>query len=235
MGGCWSEPGASREVSFNSHNNRSRVGLNRVTVTTIAMNEFKLLPRELYLPSAKIVAPELLGHFLLRRTRAGICGGPIVETEAYVCGDPACHGAPGLTPRNRVMFGEPGHAYVYFIYGNHYCMNVVCCPPGVAEAVLIRAIEPEFGQEVMARNRKARSELELTNGPGKLCQAMDIKRVLDGADLCDRDSVLFVAENPRVTEFRKRRGRLKISKRIGLTKAASRLLRFYLAGSASVS
>ena len=199
------------------------------------MNGFKPLTREFYLPSAKIVAPKLLGHWLLRRTDAGICGGPIVETEAYICGDPACHGAPGLTPRNHVMFGEPGHAYVYFIYGNHYCMNVVCCPPAVAEAVLIRAIEPEFGREIMGQNRKARNTVELTNGPGKLCQAMDIKRVLDGADLCARNSVLFVAENPRVKEFRRKRGPMVTGKRIGLTKAASLLLRFYLEGSESVS
>jgi DNA-3-methyladenine glycosylase len=199
------------------------------------MNEFKPLPREFYLPSAKVVAPKLLGHWLLRRTEAGLCGGPIVETEAYIRGDAACHGAPGLTPRNRVMFGEPGHAYVYFIYGNHYCMNVVCCPKGVAEAVLIRAIEPEFGLEVMEQNRKARSALELTNGPGKLCQAMDIERVLDGADLCDSKSVLFVAENPRIREFRRKRTPLVTGKRIGLTKAAELLLRFYLEGSKSVS
>jgi DNA-3-methyladenine glycosylase len=199
------------------------------------MNEFKPLPREFYLPSAKVVAPKLLGHWLLRRTQAGICGGPIVETEAYIRGDAACHGAPGLTPRNQVMFGEPGHAYVYFIYGNHYCMNVVCCPPGVAEAVLIRAIEPEFGQEVMAQNRKAKSRLELTNGPGKLCQAMDITRALDGTDLCDSGSVLFIEENPRAKEFRRKRRPMITGKRIGLTKAASLLLRFYLDGSGSVS
>jgi DNA-3-methyladenine glycosylase len=199
------------------------------------MNEFKPLPREFYLPSAKVVAPKLLGHWLLRRTDAGLCGGPIVETEAYIRGDAACHGAPGLTPRNRVMFGEPGHAYVYFIYGNHYCMNTVCCPKGVAEAVLIRALEPDFGLEVMEQNRKARSALELTNGPGKLCQAMDIERVLDGADLCDGSSVLFIAENPQVGEFRRKRGPMVTGKRIGLTKAAELLLRFYLDGSASVS
>ena len=105
-------------------------------------------------------------------------------------GDPACHGAPGPTARNRVMFGEPGHAYVYLIYGNYFCMNVVCQPPGVAEAVLIRAVEAALGEESMLKRRPVAAPRDLTNGPGKLCLALDIDRGLDGVDLCDVDSPL---------------------------------------------
>ena len=112
------------------------------------MNTFRALPRRFYHPSAEVVAPRLLGHWLIRNLPEGPCGGPIVEVEAYLADDPACHGAPGLTARNRVMFGPPGYAYVYLIYGYHFCVNAVCQPAGVAEAVLIRAVEPEIGTEL---------------------------------------------------------------------------------------
>jgi DNA-3-methyladenine glycosylase len=131
------------------------------------MRSFKPLPRHFYEPSASVVAPALLGHWLIRNTPSGPCGGPIVETEAYLVGDAACHGAPGPTARNRVMFGEPGHAYVYLIYGNYFCMNLVCQPPGVAEAVLIRAVEAALGEESMLKRRPVAAARELTNGPGK--------------------------------------------------------------------
>jgi DNA-3-methyladenine glycosylase len=147
------------------------------------MGELALLPRSFYEPSARKVAPGLLGHWLLRRTPSGWCGGLIVETEAYLCGDAACHAASGLTPRNRVMFGPPGHAYVYFIYGAHYCVNAVCCPGGIAEAVLIRALEPGTGLEFLRHHRTVGRIEQLTNGPAKLCEAMAIDRKLDGADL----------------------------------------------------
>jgi DNA-3-methyladenine glycosylase len=199
------------------------------------MRNFKPLPRGFYEPSAKVVAPALLGHWLIRNTPSGLCGGPIVETEAYLVGDPACHGAPGPTARNRVMFGEPGHAYVYLIYGNYFCMNVVCQPPGVAEAVLIRAVEVALGEESMRKRRPVAAPRNLTNGPGKLCLAMDIDRGLDGVDLCDVHSPLYVARNPRVANFRKERGSVVITTRVGLTKAAHLALRFYLEGSAFVS
>jgi DNA-3-methyladenine glycosylase len=199
------------------------------------MRSFKPLPRHFYKPSAKVVAPALLGHWLIRNTPSGPCGGPIVETEAYLVGDPACHGAPGPTARNRVMFGEPGHAYVYLIYGNYFCMNVVCQPPGVAEAVLIRAVEVALGEESMLKRRPVAAPRDLTNGPGKLCLAMDIERGLDGAHLCDVHSPLFVARNPAVEDFRKERGPVVTTTRVGLTKAAHLPLRFYLEGSAFVS
>src|ERR1044072_8785931 len=113
------------------------------------MKQFSPLPQSFYEPSARKGARELLGHFLIRNFPAGPCGGAIVETEAYLINDPACHGAPGPTARNRVMFGAPGHGYVYLIYGLHFCVNAVCRPTGVAEAVLIRAIEPTFGEDWM--------------------------------------------------------------------------------------
>ena len=199
------------------------------------MRSFRALPRRFYKPSAEVVAPALLGHWLVRNTPAGPCGGAIVETEAYLVGDPACHGAPGPTARNRVMFGEPGHAYVYFIYGNHYCVNVVCRPTGVAEAVLIRAVEAGLGEEFMRARRRVEAARDLTNGPGKLCMALDIDRGLDGVDVCDAHSGLFVARNPAVAKFRRERGPVFTTVRVGLTKAADLPLRFYLAGSPFVS
>ena len=199
------------------------------------LKSFRPLPRRFYEPSAKVVAPALLGHWLIRRAAQGLCGGAIVETEAYLADDPACHGARGATARNRVMFGAPGHGYVYLIYGNYFCMNPVCRPAGVAEAVLIRAVEVDLGEELMRERRPVEATRDLTNGPGKLCQAMDIDRGLDGSDLCDVNSPLFIARNPAVKKFRRERGPVVTTARIGLTKAADLPLRFYLAGSAYVS
>src|SRR6266568_5581110 len=135
------------------------------------MTPFKPLPRAFYEPSAKLVAPKLLGHWVVRNTLAGPSGGIIVETEAYLSNDPACHGAPGPTPRNKVMFGSPGHGYVYLIYGYHFCVNAVCRPAGIAEAVLIRAVEITCGEQSLLCHRLVSNPLELTNGPAKLCQA----------------------------------------------------------------
>lgn len=199
------------------------------------MKSFSPLPRSFYAPSARVVAAELLGHFLIRNTPKGPCGGAIVETEAYLVGDAACHAAPGPTKRNRVMFGHPGHAYVYLIYGFHFCVNAVCRPAGVAEAVLIRAVEAEVGNELMSAYRPAGAVRELTNGPGKLCQAMNITRTLDGVDLCNAKSELFIAENTDIKKFRKEKGPMAVTKRIGITKAADLPLRFYLRGSEFVS
>src|SRR5437899_5863904 len=199
------------------------------------MNRFIALPRSFYQPSAKVVAGQLLGHWLIRNTPAGPCGGVIVETEAYLRDDPACHGFPGPTARNRVLFGRPGHGYVYLIYGYHFCANAVCRPTGVAEAVLIRAIEPTLGQELLRRQRLVTDVRNLTNGPAKLCEAMQIDRSLDGIDLCDSGSALFIASNPRVEEFRKEFGPMITTPRIGITRAAALSLRFFLKGSPYVS
>jgi DNA-3-methyladenine glycosylase len=133
------------------------------------------------------------------------------------------------------MFGHPGHAYVYLIYGFHFCVNAVCRPAGTAEAVLIRAVEATVGEQWMAAHRTVSKPRELTNGPGKLCQAMNITRTLDGADLCDAKAELFIAENPEVKKFRKENGPIVTTTRIGITKAAALPLRFYLEGSEFVS
>lgn len=199
------------------------------------MIEFEPLPRTFYEPSAKLVAPALLGHWLVRKTAQGLCGGPIVETEAYLRGDPACHAAPGLTRRNRVMFGPPGHAYVYLIYGYHYCVNAVCMPAGTAEAVLIRAVEARFGEDILDRQRSVAARTQLTNGPAKLCQAMAIDLALDGADLCDPRSALSIGCNPDANAYRKKHGPLVTTTRIGISRAAHLPLRFYLEASQFVS
>jgi DNA-3-methyladenine glycosylase len=196
--------------------------------------KFTPLPRRFYQPSAEAVAPALLGHFLIRRTPGGFAGGPMVETEAYLCGDPACHAAGGLTPRNRSMFGPPGHGYVYLIYGYHFCFNAVCQASGVGEAVLVRALEPEFGLDFM-RARRPVAERALSSGPAKLCQALAIDRSLDAADLCDSESEIFIARNPAQRKFLEERGPMVTTTRIGISQAADRPLRFYLEGSQWVS
>jgi DNA-3-methyladenine glycosylase len=199
------------------------------------MPEFEPLPRSFYVPSAKSVAPRLLGHYLLRRTPNGLAGGPIVETEAYITGDPGCHGFIGSTPRNRAMFGPPGHAYIYLIYGFYHCLNAVCRPENQGEAILIRAIEATFDPVWMRANRPVDKDTALTSGPGKICVALDLDRTHDNADLCDTNSPVFIAENPSVKKFRRRLGPMITTTRIGLTLAADWPLRFYLAGSPFVS
>jgi DNA-3-methyladenine glycosylase len=133
------------------------------------------------------------------------------------------------------MWGAPGYAYVYFIYGNHCCVNTVCRPEGIAEAVLIRAIEPSFGIDIMQSKRKVKRLIDLTNGPGKLCAAMAIDRSLNGVDLCDAHSPLFVGQNPDVGSYLKAAGPVVVSRRIGITKAADLPLRFSLAANPFVS
>jgi DNA-3-methyladenine glycosylase len=199
------------------------------------MLEIRPLPESFFAPSASVVARRLLGHWLLRRTPEGFCGGPIVEAEAYLRDDPASHAFAGETARNRAMFGPPGRAYVYFIYGNHYCMNAVCGRAGEAEAVLVRAVEAEFGLEFLRRNRPGRPDVQLTNGPGKLCAALGIGREMDGADLCDARSPLIVAGNPKARQFGRRRSPVAVTTRVGISKAADLPLRFCLAGSPYLS
>jgi DNA-3-methyladenine glycosylase len=196
---------------------------------------FIALRQSFYEPSAEAVAPRLLGQWLIRKTANGFCGGPIVETEAYLVDDPASHCFAGETARNRVMYGPPGFAYVYLIYGAHFCVNAVCKRAGHAEAVLIRAIEAEFGEDLMRDNRPAVKPISLTNGPGKLCAALAIDRKLDGMNLCDNQAPLFVAANPSVKLFRKERGPVITTTRVGINRAAHLQLRFYLEGSAFIS
>lgn len=193
------------------------------------------LPRSFYQPAADVVAPLLLGHLLIHRTPDGPCGGIIVETEAYLTGDAASHSYRGQTSRNRAMWGEPGHAYIYLIYGYHYCFNAVCRPTGIAEAVLVRAIEPTVGTDLMRANRIVVRPQGLTNGPAKLCAAMAVDAQLDGVDMCSAASPLIIARNPEARRYRSEHGPIITTTRIGITQAANRPLRYYLDGSRYVS
>jgi DNA-3-methyladenine glycosylase len=133
------------------------------------------------------------------------------------------------------MFGPPGHAYVYLIYGLHHCVNAVCSPAGRAEAVLIRALEPRFDLEPMRRNRGGVQDRDLARGPARLCQALRIDRSLDGVDLCHAAQGLWVGRNPQRDSIVRDDADITVSRRIGITKAAELPLRYHLAGSPWVS
>lgn len=152
------------------------------------------LPRSFFARATLTVARDLLGQRLVRRLPDGTrLAGLITETEAYVGEkDLACHARAGRTARTAVMYGRPGLAYVYFIYGNHWCLNVVTERAGFPAAVLIRALRPVEGLDVIRRNRAGRPVQALTDGPGKLAQALAIGREANGADLCARDASLFI-------------------------------------------
>ncbi len=176
------------------------------------------------------VARELLGHYLCHQTPAGLISGIIVETEAYLSrNDPACHAASGKTRRNETMFGPPGIAYVYFIYGIYYCFNVVTGSSGTGEAVLIRSVKPVSGIDIMKKKRGMNCELQkLANGPGKLCIAFGIDKKHDGHNL--KKEPLFLAEN-------KKRGMINVTvaPRIGVSAGKDKLFRYYISGSQYVS
>ena len=173
------------------------------------------------------MARALLGHLLVHETPAGILVGKIVEVEAYRGPrDPASH-AYRRTPRSQIMWGRPGTAYVYFTYGNHYCINVVTEPEGVAGAVLLRALEPLEGIEVMRRARGIHDDLLLTSGPGRLTQAMAIGRNHNGVDLTRPP--LYLARGPT------KPAAVAASPRIGIRAAADRMWRFYVPGNLYVS
>jgi DNA-3-methyladenine glycosylase len=198
------------------------------------------LSREFFARDAITVARELLGKLLIRREGRKLLAGRIVEDEAYLgAADPAAHAYAGRTPRNAVLFGPPGHAYVYFIYGNHYCTNVSCMPEGDAGCVLLRALEPVWGLPAMA---EARVGLELTaesptsqlrlisSGPGRMSEALDITRARDnGKDLTTRQSGLWFADDGY------RPARIAVTPRIGIRKAVEEQLRFVIAGNSFVS
>jgi DNA-3-methyladenine glycosylase len=196
---------------------------------------FAPLRESFYRPSARVVAPRLLGHYLLRPTPEGLAGGIIVETEAYLANDPSCHAFRRETARTRSMYGPPGRAYVYFIYGNYYCFNAVCRPRAVAEAVLIRAIEPSLGVDWMLANRPVRERFDLTSGPAKFCLALEIGRALDGVNLCAADSPVWIARNSAIRKVRENLGPIVTTTRIGISQAADWPLRFYLQRSHYVS
>jgi DNA-3-methyladenine glycosylase len=152
------------------------------------------VPRSFYAQPTIHVARQLLGKYLVRRHPDGTTVGKIVETEAYVGPhDLACHAAKGRTARTEVMFGPPGHAYVYFIYGVYYCLNIVTEEVGHASAVLIRSLEPIEGIDLMQQRRRLDDLRKLASGPGKLCLAMAIDKTLNGADM-SRGNILYVED-----------------------------------------
>ena len=199
----------------------------------------KPLARAFYNRDPRRVGRDLLGKLLIRRTGRQSIAGRIVETEAYLgADDAAAHAAAGKTARNFVLFGPPGHAYVYFIYGNHYCLNVSCLPEGEAGCILIRALEPVAGIETMQRARKldpdassSVSALRLvSSGPGRLAQAFAITRDRDNRkDLTSKNSDLIIACDDFAPPH------LACTPRIGITKATEELLRYTIAGNAYVS
>ena len=188
------------------------------------------LPRLFYDREADLVARDLLGAILEHRTEDGTVRGRIVEVEAYMGPhDPACHAAAGLTQRTRALFGPPGSAYVYFIYGNHWCVNAVTREAGYGAAVLIRALEPLSGLALMRRRRPAaRDDHELANGPGKLCAALGIDARQNEVSL--QMGALRILSASGVEE-----AAVRVSPRVGITKAAAEMLRYFIADNAYVS
>lgn len=179
-------------------------------------------------PDTVKLARFLIGKAVVHDLPAGRLSGRIVETEAYPPGDPAGHHFRGPTPRIRSMYLAPGHAYIFFNYGAHFMLNVVSEPAGIAAAILIRALEPLEGVELMQRHRKTTRILNLTRGPGRLAAAFQIQRRHDGIDLCAHGS-LWLGEISHPV------GPIGKTVRIGITRAADQLLRFYERGNPFVS
>ncbi len=190
----------------------------------------RVLPAAFYDRPTELVARDLLGATLECTTPEGVASGRIVETEAYLGpDDPACHAVAGLTERTVHLHGPPGFAYVYFIYGAHWCFNAVTREKGHGSAVLVRAIEPERGLDLMRERRGAkRSDVELTNGPGKLCQALGIDGAMNGVRL-DRRPLRILAGDPVADED------VVVTPRIGITRAADGPLRWLLRDNPYVS
>jgi DNA-3-methyladenine glycosylase len=201
-----------------------------------------LLKAEFYDRDPRRVARALLGKLLVRRERGRVLAGRIVETEAYLGqDDAAAHSAAGRTARNAVLFGPPGLAYVYFIYGNHYCLNVSCLPDGEAGGVLFRALEPVAGIEQMAEARGVElakdvalrkiSELrKISSGPGRMAEALDVTRDRDNGKsyMSPRSDLQIVGDGYRV------RG-VTVTPRIGIVKSAEQPLRYFISGNSFVS
>jgi DNA-3-methyladenine glycosylase len=189
------------------------------------------LAESFYNRDVSIVARELLGRKLIRVAREGVMVGRIVETEAYLAaGDSACHAAKGPTRRNASMFGPPGRAYVYAIH-SRWCLNAVTEAAGIGSAVLIRAVEPLEGIELMQERRGRESLLELARGPGRLCQALAIDRALDGWELTRGDTLWIAAQRADLPST----GDIAVSSRIGVTAAHDLPLRCYIRGTRYVS
>ena len=179
------------------------------------------------------LARTLIGKLLVRELPAGLASGRIVETEAYVIGDAAGHAYGGMTPRNRSLFLERGHAYVYLAYGVSFMLNVSSEASGIGAGVLIRALEPAEGMAIMRQNRGVERLRDLTRGPGRLAQALRIDRSLDGLDLCEEGPLWLAGDDQGGSEVGERK--IGESVRIGISRDAERVLRFYLRGCAFVS
>jgi len=201
--------------------------------------EAKLLRRAFFDRDPRTVARDLLGKLIVRREGRRQIAGRVVEVEAYLgAGDLAAHAAAGHTARNAVLWGPPGHAYVYFIYGVHYCLNISCLPDGKAGCVLIRALEPVNGIANMAKARgladvdltSPRDLRRLANGPGKLCEALGITRPRNNAKdmLSPASDLQAMSDGFRVDE-------VAVTQRIGITKSAELPLRYVIAGNAFLS
>jgi DNA-3-methyladenine glycosylase len=192
------------------------------------------LSRSFYDRDPRLVGPDLLGKILVRKQGRKLLTGRIVEVEAYLgADDPAAHAFSGRTARNAIIFGPPGYAYVYFIYGNHYCLNVSCLPDGTPGGILFRALEPMSGMEEMFKLRGIEADPDLrrlTRGPGRMAAAFGITRERDnGKDLTSSRSDLYIADD------RSPPPQVLITKRIGITKAADMPLRYIVAGNRFVS
>ena len=203
-------------------------------VSSKMKSALRILPQAFYDRDPRLVGPDLLGKILVRRDGRKHITGRIVEVEAYLgADDPAAHSFIGKTARNAVLFGPPGLAYVYFIYGNHFCLNVSCLPDGTAGGILFRALEPLAGIAEMARLRGLENPTELrllTAGPGRLAAAFGVTRERDNnKDLTSDRSDLYIADDgsPPPQVF--------VTRRIGITKGADLPLRYIAAGNRFVS
>jgi DNA-3-methyladenine glycosylase len=200
-----------------------------------------VLPRDFFGRPSQQVAPALLGCVLESELPDGRVAVVLAEVEAYAGqADPASHAYHGPTRRNAVMFGEPGHAYVYFTYGMHFCVNLVCLPEGTASAVLLRAGAVVAGADLAQRRRAAGrrsarpagpADRDLARGPARLCQALGIDRSLDGADVCDPGSVLRI----RAGSQARPPGAIRRGPRVGVSRGADEPWRFWIAGEPAVS
>jgi DNA-3-methyladenine glycosylase len=227
--------GASRSIEYPKHTSNNSKGKQRKEYD---LRQVRPLNPEFFARDPRLVAPDLLGKVLVRQLGRERMAGRIVEVEAYLgTADAAAHAAAGLTPRNRVLFGPPGYAYVYFIYGNHYCLNVSCMPRGEAGCVLFRAVEPIFGVETMARYRgivptmpAGKARRLLTTGPGRLCEAFHITRPKDNdKDMTQPSSGLWIGDDGFCP------AKIVTTTRVGITKSPEQPLRYYIAGNEFVS
>src|SRR5579863_7164563 len=197
-----------------------------------------LLPREMFAGSAVEVAPALLGCVIEHETPEGLVAVALTEVEAYHGqADPASHAYRGRTARNAVMFGPPGHAYVYFTYGMHFCVNLVCLPEGTASAVLLRAGRVIEGGDLARARRTAAGPhgRDLARGPARLCQALAISRAQDGADACDPASPLRVRWPAQAGEVPLAGAAISRGPRVGISAAADLPWRFWITGDPTVS